>query len=307
MTRIAVALFNYQDGGRQPDGTYDFTKLQRAFADVDEPPALILFCEAKNYRDHAGQPKYTAAETLSDELGVPYTVELGSNDRSPMPPAIFYNPDTLILRSWWNQHDPGIYQDQRNVARFAIRGNAPNQEGRTEFLAFVHHWSPLSGDNRLEEARRASRYGDAQPVPVIGGGDLNATASGKHLPQRDWMAAHFSARTHKGVRGPDGQWGPDTRALDHLIGVWDETTHQREDGCGLHAIAEIAWRTDPTQPILPTVNDGVDAGGGLLIDWLLVNDAMTPHVIPDSYKVHIPEAGQQHPSDHRLVTVALDL
>lgn len=306
MTRILTAAFNYENGGRRADGTYDFTNLQRVFSNVDEPPAVILFCEAKNYKDLAGEPKYAAAEALSDQLGVPYVAEIGSMARGPLPPAIFYNPDVLVLRRWWNQDDPGVYDDQRNIARFAIRGSAPAAADRTEFLAWVHHWEPLSGDIRLEEARRASRTG-AQALPVIGGGDLNATASGKHMPQRDWMAATFSARSHKGICGPDGQWGPDTRAIDYLIGVWDEQTQQRRDGCGLHAVAEMTWRADPTEPILPTVNDDVDAGGGLLIDWLLVNDAMKPHVIPDSYQVHIPDPDLPYPSDHRLVTVVLDL
>ena len=61
------------------------------------------------------------------------------------------------------------------------------------------------------------------------------------------------------------------------------------------------------QPILPTVNGNVDAGGGLLIDWLLVNEAMKKHVIQASYKVHTPDERYQPPSDHRLVTAAIDL
>jgi hypothetical protein len=306
VTRIDIALFNYEDGGRTAEGTYDFTKLQRAFSNVDAPPALILFCEAKNYKDHAGEPKYAAAEALSDQLGVPYVVEIGSMARGPLPPAIFYNPDLLVLRRWWNQDDPGVYNDQRNIARFAIRSSAPVAAARREFLAWVHHWEPLSGDVRLEDARRASRTG-AQTLPVLGGGDLNATASGKHLPQRDWMAATYSIRSHKGICGPDGHWGPDTRAIDYLIGTWDEQKQQRRDGCGLHAVAEMAWRLDPIQPILPTINDGIDPGGALLIDWLLVNDAMKPYVNAASYRVHIPDPGLPYPSDHRLVTVELDL
>jgi hypothetical protein len=71
MTRIGVALFNYESGGRASDGTYDFTKLRCAFSGLSEPPALILFCEAKNYRDNAGAAKYAAAEALSDELHLP--------------------------------------------------------------------------------------------------------------------------------------------------------------------------------------------------------------------------------------------
>lgn len=306
MTVISVALFNYEKGGLQADGRYDFRPLQRAFADVDEPPALIMFCEAKRYRDDAGAGKYAAAEALCDELGVPYVVELGSMQRGPLPPAVFYDPTRLILRRWWNQDDPGAYDDQRNVARFAVRDSGVIAEERVEFLAFVHHFEPLSGEVRWEEARRVGRYG-GERLPVIGGGDLNATASGSHLPQRDWMAAAFLHRCHKGMLGSDGVWGPDTRAIDHLIGVWDEQTQTRRDGCGFHAIAEMAWREDPSQPILPTVNQNIDAGGGLLIDWLLVNDAMAPHVVPGTYRVHVPDDGCPYPSDHRLVTATLDL
>jgi hypothetical protein len=232
VTRIDVALFNYQDGGRQSDGTYNFA-LQRSFADVEAPPALVLYCEAKNYRDHAGQAKYRAAEALADDLGVPYVVEIGAMSRAPMPPAIFYNPNVLVLRSWWNQDDYGVYEVQRNIARFAVRDSGRVTGDRDEFLAWVEHWEPLSGDVRLEAARRISRTGN-HDLPVIGGGDLNATASGKHLPQRDWMAARFASRSHKGMRGPDGQWGPDTRALDYLIGTWDEDA--RAGGRVQHAL-----------------------------------------------------------------------
>ncbi len=33
---------------------------------------------------------------------------------------------------------------------------------------------------------------------------------------------------------------------------------------------------------------------------------MREHVIPDSYKVHIPDERYRHPSDHRLVTAAVE-
>lgn len=306
MTRVEVALFNFRGGGRRPDRSYDFSALQDAFRAVETPPALILLCEARGYRDQAGAAKYAAAEALSDQLGVPYVAEIGSVPRGPLPPAIFYNPDILVLRSWWQPDDPGVFDDQRNVARFAVRDSATISEPRTEFLTFVHHFEPLSGDARMLEARRLARYGHHQRLPVIGGGDLNATASGEYLPQRDWTAVPVSQRPHKGILDPDGNWAADTRAVDYLIGVWDHETRQRRDGCGFQAIADMHWLATK-EPVAPTVNPGVDAGGGLLIDWLLVNDLMAPHVVAGSYRVHIPDPDRPPPSDHRLVTATVDL
>ncbi|MFG1918120.1 hypothetical protein [Micromonospora sp. NPDC048898] len=305
MTRLPVALFNYQDGGLRPDTGYDFRPLQQAFADVDETPALILFCEAKQYRDNGSRGLYMAAEALSDALGVPYVGLLGWMRRGPLPPATFYNPDLLTLRSWWHPDDPGVYDDKRNVARFAVRGSGQRSDDRAEFLAFVHHFDFRSGAARRYEAELLDRYGK-EKLPVLGGGDLNSTASGDHLPQRDWMVADYRTRSHNGTLR-DGVWVPDTAAVDHLIGHWDADQRRRVDGCGFHALAELAWQVDSSTPIVSTVNTGVDVGGGLLIDWLLANDAMLPHVVGDSYRVHVPIDDIPHPSDHRLVTAAIDL
>jgi len=203
-------LLNLEDGAQVSRGRYDFDRLRRAFATVQGAPSVVQFCEAKNYRDHAGEAKYAAAEALSDELGGPYAVELGSMTRGPLPPAIFYDPNRLVLRRWWQHDDPGAFDDQRNVATFALRDSGETGEQRTEFLAWVHHFEPLSGDVRLEEAKRVSRYGDTQRLPVLGGGDLNATGSGKHLPQRDWMAAKFE------MAGPTLSLGHRAPTLDQL-------------------------------------------------------------------------------------------
>jgi hypothetical protein len=113
----------------------------------------------------------------------------------------------LVLRRWWNQDDPGAFDDQRNVARFAIRASAGVREERTEFLAFVHHFEPLSGDARLLEARRVGRYGSSQPLPVIGGGDLKGTASGKHLPERLRAPGSSSAGADAPARALQPRWG----------------------------------------------------------------------------------------------------
>jgi hypothetical protein len=301
MTRIPVALFNYQDVGFR-SGTYDFRPLQHALSEA-ETPALILFCEGRRYRSNGGEGLYWCAEALSDEFGVPYIPLPGTMRQGPMGPVIFYNPDVLIARNWWDGANPDEFIDKRNIGRFAVRDSGPTRQTRPlEFLAWVQHWDARSGDVRYVQAGLMDRYGNTERLPVIGGGDLNASASGDHLPQRDWMAADYRARSHKGRRRPDGTWVADTRAVDHLIGEWVDG--QRVGGCGYHAMAEIAWRHDPTMVLEPTVNTGVDAGGGLLIDWLLVNDAMRPYVDPGSYRVHVPVGAAG--SDHRAVTGALN-
>jgi hypothetical protein len=157
-------------------GGYDFRPLHFAFADVDAPPALILFCEADEYRAAANIGLHGTAEALSwlsDELGVPYVGLLGISGRNPMPPTIFYDPTVLTPRSWSGPDDLGASDDNINVARFAVRTSGPLGGTRTEFLAWVDHWNPGSGVIRRQEAARLGRYGRTS-LPVIGGGDLNA-------------------------------------------------------------------------------------------------------------------------------------
>ncbi|MBO4164301.1 hypothetical protein [Micromonospora antibiotica] len=302
MTRVSVALFNFENGGLR-DGQHDLHPLVDAFHDVTTPPALILLCEAKEWQTHGNQPLLHAAELLADRFATPYVGVLGHDPRGPMPPAILYDPTLLSLRTWYDPDDRYAFDDKRNVARFALRTSSERHDSRTEFLAFIAHWDVHCGIRRRQQAALLDRYG-ATHLPAVGGGDLNATASGPHLPQRDWTVANYRARRQKGQRMPDGTWVADTEAVDHLIGHWDPHTRTRTDGCGFHSIAELAWQRDPATPLLPTVNGGDDVGGGLLIDWLLVNRAMLAHVVPDTYRVHVP-LGQPYPSDHRLVTADL--
>lgn len=304
MTRFGVALFNYQDGGMVAPGQYRFGPLQYAFSNV-AIPALILFCEAKHYRDDGYRGLCAAAEALSDELGRPYVGMLGAMRRGPLPPAIFYDPSVLTLRQWFDDRDPSAYEDKLNLGWFGLRDSGVTAEVRTVFGAWVQHWDPKGGFIRRAEATQVDRYGSHR-LPVIGGGDLNSTASGPHWPQRKWAHATYIARSHKGIRREDGTWEADTEAVDHLIGRWDPNVGDRIDGCGYTAIAETAWRQGVPGSMEPTVNAGVDVGGGLLIDLLLANEAMKPYVLADTYKVHIPDPDIPAPSDHRLITVDVE-
>lgn len=297
MARLPIALFNFEDGGLQSDGTYDFAKLQRAFADTNETPALIMLCEAKHYDNNGSAGLFAAADALSEELGREYVGELGWCERGPFGPAIFYDPQALKLLSWRGRADCA---DKHNLAHFRVH------DGGKEFLCKVEHWNNRSGTRRLQEAGDIDGYGKHE-LPVLIGGDLNSTASGPHLPPRDWMAADFRARSHKGRWHPEeGTWSADVAAVDHLIGRWDEVLDRRVDGCGFDAIAEIAWRAGVSGALTPTVNDKVDAGGSQLIDWLLVNRRMAKLVIPDSYYVRVPDDRLAPPSDHRAIFAACD-
>jgi hypothetical protein len=295
MTPIAVALFNFERGGMRADASYDFDKLRTAFASVDNdnPPALIMLCEAHNYHKDGETPLYEAARALSDQLVSLYVPKLGYCDRGPFPPAIFYDPTRLDLMSWQGR---SVYNDQHNVARLKVR------EPDTEFLAIVRHWDPHSRTQRLIEAGLVDRYAKDER-PVIFGGDLNCTASGEHLPQPDWMAADYRARSHKAIEVTQDVWLPATDAIDHLIGRWDG--QRRTGGCGFHAIAEMAWKLGVEEAMLPTTNTGINAEGQLLIDYLLTNNAMAKHVDATTYRVHIPDPNEVPPSDHRLVTCTL--
>ncbi len=312
MASIGCILFNYEHGGLQTDGHYEFEPLQRTLADCPRRGDLVFLCEAKSYGDKGKTGLLLAAKAISEVFDAPYVGLLGWLDRGPIPPAIFYNPQALThLPPWYGAGSYDAYADQRNVAHFAVR--AAND---TDFLAGVDHWEPLSGSGRLRSAQRWGRYGYKQPKPVIFAADCNATASGPHLPQRDWQQAathDWVNCSHKG-REVNGVWEPDTDAMDHLLGRWDTTQCRRIGGAGFTAIAELAWEAGMQVSgvprlgldagngiIVPTVNDQVDIGGGLHIDWALVNEPMLRHVVPSTYQVHLP--GPDGPaSDHRMVT-----
>jgi hypothetical protein len=57
MTHTAIARFNYQ-ADKSHRGCYDFGRLLRAFATVQDAPSIVQFCEAQHSRDHAGEAKY---------------------------------------------------------------------------------------------------------------------------------------------------------------------------------------------------------------------------------------------------------
>ncbi|MFC8845793.1 MULTISPECIES: endonuclease/exonuclease/phosphatase family protein [unclassified Micromonospora] len=198
MTHLGIVTYNYEAGGYR-DGAFDMEPLRQTFAALDVPPAIILFCEAKHYRRNQHEGLRLAERALTEALHAPYTGLLGVSQHGPIPPAIFYHAGLVTHLVWPGDdpHDPDVFADKRNVGRFRVSTTG------AEFGAWVAHFTSRSGAARLEEAKLIDRYGN-DPLPFIGGGDLNSTASGGHLPQRDWQAANHHTRTHKGKRIDDG-------------------------------------------------------------------------------------------------------
>lgn len=312
---VGCALFNYEGGGLQSDGSYDFKPLQAELAASPRVPALIKLCEGKHYADRGGKGLLLAAKALTDQFGVPYIGLLGYMERGPMPPAIFYNPHVLThLPPWYGHGSHHDFHDQRNIALFRVNGARGPDSADVEIIAGVDHWEPLYGPSRELAARRWGRYGTKAKLPAIFSGDLNSTPSGPHFPQRDWQVAAeqdwFNA-SHKG-REEDDVWVADTAPLDYLIGRWRDG--RRVGGTGFTLLAELAWQTHAGRPahqrpgllspdgrILATVHDDVDAGGGLHIDAVLANSLMLRYFDPNTLQIHVPPPGVRN-SDHRMLT-----
>jgi endonuclease/exonuclease/phosphatase family metal-dependent hydrolase len=294
--RLAVDLFNYQAGGLSSDGRHDFDRMVEAFH-PGRVPDVIALNEAKYWHRRGCTPLYQATNALSAALGRPYVPLLGTG---AMASAILYDP-TVLAAETWNEIE---FADKRQLGRFVMRGSG------ARFAIIVDHWSPVDGDARLTRARQLAPYGDSQ-LPVLLAGDLNSTAAGRLLPQRDWTAVPEHRRSFKGRQRSDGTWGPDTRALDLLIGGWDERTDRRATGRAWHALPDLAYAAGAPAELAyrATTNHDINTGGELVNDWLLINNAWVRAggLAGGSYHVHIPSGRTpaECPSDHRRISADL--
>jgi hypothetical protein len=302
-TLLPVVLFNFKDGGRTSPGNYDFAGLEYTLSYLQEPPALIIFCEAKEWGYWGRTPLFKAAQTVSDIFGVPYQADIAYIDRGDFGPAVLFNPNLLQFDYWGDEHS-SVPDDKRNLVRFVI------WHSNTTFEVLPEHWDFRSGRARMPYAERLEVYGN-KGTPVLVAGDLNETASGLHLPQVDWKSVSSTMRKQKGKQYTDGSWGPHTDAVDWLIGAWDEryewghSQARRINDSGFHMVAEAAAASGTPQR---EAFQFTAKGSRLLIDTLLVNNAWLTQggIVPGTYRVighDIPD----WPSDHYMVCVTLYL
>lgn len=218
---------------------------------------------------------------------------------------MFYDATELVLDYWGDTHD-SVPPNKRNLGRLHVFG----QRGTT-FEIMLDHWPFWCGEARLARAKYISNAGTSS-VPRMLVADNNETASGPHLPQRDWYAPGIKNRHHKG-KLVNGVWQAQTDAMDHLIGAWKGGLegYREEPEVGFYAAEEAAGITGPhaEAALVATVNTGIDEGGPMLTDWSLHNTAWRGGVVLGSVRVEIPAGNQPEDfdSDHRRKTWTMQL
>ncbi|MEV6802941.1 endonuclease/exonuclease/phosphatase family protein, partial [Micromonospora rifamycinica] len=168
---LDLSLFNYEAGGLQPDGSYTFAPLARAFLDGPHPDLLML-CEAKFWNARGKRPLHTAMAHLTDVTGRPYVGELHTG---ALPTAVIYDPRVLRL----DAAEEPEFPDKRNLTRFSLRTDPTYR-----LHVYTEHWPHTDGEQRLARARLLATTGTS-PTPTLIAGDLNSTSSGPHLPTPD--------------------------------------------------------------------------------------------------------------------------
>ena len=274
---LTVATLNLEEG-REVDMLPDVVCLA---GDVD----LLLFQEGKNY--HAdGQRQRFRAERLLSSTGLDRSL-MTAGTGTAMHTLIFWRASRLQPVAHWNPVWPDVFPGQGGPAEFEVEGLG------SALTVMSVHWAYWSGDVRLDQAQKLTRFA-APGVPAIIGGDLNSLwpdCPGHREFEPAWDRLPPHKRHHKtlppGAR-PGGTLVSDRRALT----VFSEA--------GFTSAGCIAG------DMTPTVNDKAGIGQGGRIDHIVLSPALAGCVLPATYAVHVSETGSRA-SDHRLVSVTLDL
>lgn len=302
---MLISEFNFAAGGLV-DGIwgkrrdYDFTRLQDAMSDGAWPDILVL-CEGAWYRHNGGAGVFGAATAMREAGGRAYMPLPGTltGDRGPLAPIVFVDLQTVIVHHWYSGIEPDRMRPRTNLLVASRAGS------REQWRLIAAHWDVNDPAARMRDARNLRPY--ARPeTPAIVVGDFNSHPSGPH-----WTVGNFE-EAPAWRRYSKARWPPqrseadllvdecDTDALDFLLGRWSPELGSRRDGVGFHCVAELVGDTTPT------VNPGGwGTFGPMVLDRFLVNQSWVPAV--RDYQVHVPRDPANPPSDHRRITVDLDI
>ena len=274
---LTVATLNLEEG-RELDMLPDVVCLA---GDVD----LLLMQEGKNWQANGQRARFRAERLLSG-IGLDRSLMTAST-ASMSHTLIFWRTARMRCLAHWNPAWPDVFPGQGGPAEFEVEGLGP------ALTVVSVHWAYWSGDVRLDQAQKLTRFA-APGVPAIIGGDLNSLwpdCPGHREFEPAWDRLLPHKRHHKTLppcARPGGTLVSDRRALT----VFSEA--------GFSSAGCIA------RDMTPTVNDKADIGQGGRIDHIVLSPALAGCVLPQTYAVHISETGNRA-SDHRLVSVTLDL
>ncbi|WP_285729312.1 hypothetical protein [Nocardiopsis sp. ATB16-24] len=287
---LPVALINLEKGF---DKGQSLHLLDEVMAPCTQTHSALIVVNEACWLTPRRIPEREAAHRLSQLCGTRYEIVTGTLERSYHPPALLWDTNRLRLVEFSDERSDSSRWAHNTARLAAVDGS------HADLRVVIAHCDYASGERRMMEAQTLAAQ--VRPgCPVLVAGDLNATASGPHLPDRDWSRVPAHKRHHKARQRPDGTFVTDTRALDALIGVWDEQAGARRGGVGLHALAETAWDQQgrPDRVLASTTY----SHQALLIDWLLA----TPDIglVPGTYRVW---DGDPAHTDHKLVTATIRL
>ena len=278
MRELAIATLNLQDGEH-------IDLLPELAAEV--PGLDVLMLQEGREWDRCGQKRRFQAESLLGPMGLDRSF-LTRSTRGTLHEVVFIRSARMKPLAHYTPGLPGVFRDQIGSVELLAGGLMPPLTVRSV------QWPHWSGDARLNEALRLTRYAAPDVCAVIAG-DFNSLYPDcpAHAAEfePDWARLPLYKRHHKtlppGLRSP-GTLVSDRRALAALAEA------------GLQSAGCLAG------DMTPTVNATADHGQGGRIDHILLSPMLACAVVPGSYQVHVSDTGNQA-SDHRMVSVRLDL
>ena len=278
MRELGIATLNLENGER-------IDLLPELVAQV--PGLDVLMLQEGRGWDCLGQKRRFQAESLLAPMGLDRSF-LTRSTRGTLHELVFIRSAGIRPLAHYTPDLPDVFHDQIGAVDLLASGLMPPLTVRSV------QWPHWSGDARLNEALRLTRYAAPDACAVIAG-DFNSLYPDceAHVPEfePDWAQLPPYKRHHKtlppGLRSP-GTLVSDRRALTALAEA------------GLRSAGCIAG------DMTPTVNAETDQGEGGRIDHILLSPMLACAVVPESYQVHVSDAGNKA-SDHRMVSVRLDL
>ena len=311
MTRLRLSYVNVEHGGRSEagysaysgeGGLYDYSKVVGLLHDGDWPDVLVVG-EGDRYELNGMEGAYEAAAALREAGGPAYVPHPCSLPREGglFAPVIYTDPQKVVVRRFYGHRLPDFASRNRNLMVFTLPGRAD------PIRLVAWHGDIHSGDDRLADARRLDRWSDPK-IPCALLGDWNTVPSGPFFEPDDLNTpgVHNPRQINYRVQWKGGASlaGPhvyDTRALDALCGWWNPSTQQREGGLGFSHSAELAGDYTPTQIAKPNGRQC------LPIDAILLNAPLAAAYVDGSYRVHDFRDPQRPDSDHKRLSLTVDI